>query len=287
MAKIKGTQNLPKWIKSKGYDELLFLSHTELLEQVSVRKRFYKFMVGAIHRVGNSNIGVNGEYKLTGTEEWHCNVLLNFFDYCQGVKKNCFIYNMKPDSSFDFLYPETEQGLISEHDKLIFSKHIKGITVFDMIEDLSFLEKNKDVDFSDGLDNSSISVRADYGDITMLNKNDGIDSDGVNVNIDLRYSTDKEILHELGKLLELWRNQLDIKERSAIKYPSKHEIRNVIKYRTIQIIDLMIWELISGNKIAIPTFDRAIFDDDSDVDFEQVAYKLAKKFISNKYKLLS
>lgn len=285
MARIKGVRNLPSWKKSMEYNELSNLHNSELLNQLSIRKEFYYYIKDRINFKELCELGINADYQRTYKETGWDVIKLNFFEYCKAINERRFIIKPKPSSYFEILYPKEEQALIKESDRLASSEFISGINTSSAYDDLVFLREKSELEFGFGVKYESISCRADYADTSILIKKHGIDISCVDISINLKNSTNKEILEQIEPLLIEWREQLKIPENIDAIYPSEHEKRNITKYKVIQIMDLMIWELVSQNKIALPTFDRAVFDDDSDIDFEQVAYKLTKRMLNENYKL--
>ncbi len=88
-----------------------------------------------------------------------------------------------------------------------------------------------------------------------------IDNGRVTTSIDLAHSTDAEILSQLADLLPLWRTQLNEPEpdKTSAGVIGPSLIKRIIEYKSIPMLDLMIWANINSFSYSSEQLSRVLY----------------------------
>lgn len=91
-----------------------------------------------------------------------------------------------------------------------------------------------------------------------------LDLDTLAISVFLRDSTDEEIIQDIKELLPRWRERLGAPEptKREVGQVGSSTIKRIIEYRTIPMLDLMMWAKYKGFEYSAEQLARAIFPDD-------------------------
>ncbi|HID8512850.1 TPA: DUF6387 family protein [Serratia marcescens] len=238
--RIDKKQNLPEWFKLADYDCYKVMSDDEIVHQLSCR----------------CNAMMVEEYKNDG-----------FFG---DRLKNGIYFNVD-----DHIIPFWVRD---DYDKSMFlskSSSISPLSVRDVKFIARDLKGNNDIDINDRADDEFMDS---YQHISAMSDT-SLFFDGFYCKVDI-LKQDAIIMSEFLTLVKMWRKQLGIPEPiPSIKNGWPVIKDKIISYSVFPLIDLMMWEKATGNKITNGVLAVSLFPD-GDYDSINIAQTI-KPFIES------
>ncbi|WP_114192486.1 DUF6387 family protein [Edaphovirga cremea] len=238
--RIDKKQNLPDWFKLADYDCYKVMSDEEIVHQLSCR----------------CNAMMVEEYKNE-----------NFFE--DRLKKG--------------LYVNVDDNVIpiwvrDDYDKSIFLRKSSSISPLS-VRDIKFiardLKENNNIDINDRVDDEFIDS---YQHISAMN-DISLYFDGFYCKVNL-LKQDAIITSELLELIKMWRKDLGIPEPTPLIKNTWPIIKDkIISYAAFPLIDLIMWEKATSNKITNGVLAVSLFPD-GDYDSINIAQTI-KPFIES------
>lgn len=112
--------------------------------------------------------------------------------------------------------------------------------------------------------------------------------DGAAIYLNLEGYSNKEILNSVEALLPKWREQLNIPEPLNVSFAKNADIKKILDYKIIPLIDLMIWCEINDREITHSVYAGTLFPsfNRGDTEFKQTILPFLNKIISDDYRKL-
>jgi len=133
----------------------------------------------------------------------------------------------------------------------------------------------------------TLEPRLAYGSYSVVSQKFYLSAmETVDVSLDLKHYTDKEIVDDIKILLPKWRNELKIKEPPNKPHTEETRLKKVLHYEIIPLLDLKIWCEVNKNEITQSVYAGALFPehDRGDTEFKQTIIPFLKKLISGYFR---
>ena len=280
MKKVSSTKDLPSWFDLKNYQCISKLSIDEIKEQINRRNYLLiGFEFDDPTNKENVKLRFNGHQECLSWEQ---------------IEKGDVIITEHRDLEMEELSAaQSKANGYEQHDRevnnLPSSSSISGFPSIQAYYHGKNLLDNELIQSGD--ENTYFKSELMLGDLSMINKKfefGGL-SGGAAIFIDLENNTDKEIKADLEKLLPAWREALEIDEPEGIYYSKALDYEKVASYGIIPLLDLMIWEKLTNQKIPLRVLVVALFPrgEKGENELKQTVIPLAMKLISDKYRHIS
>lgn len=252
MSKVDSVTDLPKWFKLHNYDCFNDLSSDHLIEQLDVRLYIFD-------RLENPD-------QIDGINSQFCFVPKIYSEIQQSnpIIKNTPMVNKSSNSLLKIFSAS--------------SKAIKGITNSNIYSCHKLLEKNselwhekmlkKEDWYKRGIETDNIQDKnsnffkhfsRNMIDFSLFIQEIEHDSTDIFIKINLAEHTDKEIQSNLSKLLPVWRQQFKLPEPKDIVLSKPSDIKKILEYRIIPLLDLRIWSSIEKKLSLIGSIPQPFF----------------------------
>jgi hypothetical protein len=282
MSKVDSVRDLPKWFKVDNYDCFNDLSNEHLIEQLDAR--LYVFdKLEAIESIDELTLQLSPVSKI----------------YSEIQQSNPIIKNVAMVSKSS----NAVLNMLSAN-----SNSIKGITNAEIGVSEKLIEENKDLWNSEMLkkadwyknliefDNTQEPKSSFYKnvitymfDFSLFKREIKPDSKDIFIKINLAEHTDKEIRSDLSKLLPVWRKQLKIEEPKGDVFSKPSDIKRILEYRVLALLDLRIWSKNEKRSIPHRVYTAALFPngEKGETEFKQTVLPFFGKISMKTYKNLN
>ncbi len=282
MKKISSIKDLPKWFNLDNYKCISSLTTDEIKIQIQIRRDMINGFEFINHTFNdNDNEILTFQYggdDLNWKQIQQGDVILKKHKYSEKYKLS---ETKSKEDSIERYKNEVlnlkSSASISGVTSLMAYFHVKSLLVNKLID-----EEKEHTNFKTEL------LEADIDIVKMKYKLQEHLSD-VNIQIDLENNTDKEIVADLKKLLPMWREQLSIEEPEGILFSKQIDYEKVRPYKILPLLDLMIWELMTNQKIPLRVMTVALFPnaEKGETELKQTVIPLTKKLLSEDYRDLA
>lgn len=272
---IMQEKQCPDWFDLKNYSTLPQLKCFDFLIQLEIR-------IGALKYAKHCNtLTTKEEQEKFDNQSWLWDNYNNWL-------------SLVPEGEVVFTYEQEldENGNPQQNFTLPFTRRVKPLNFhslnryyFDAVKK-GFIEENGYVHAN--YFESSVSIHNQIDTKSNEYTKYCFGNGKILSEIDIANYRDEEILRHIEKMLPLWRKQLGIIIPPAPKRkPNTSKIRKLLDYKTIQLLDLLIWEQISHMKISGEYLSQLLFPphlEENVLDGKQVNETIrtfAESFVEN------
>jgi hypothetical protein len=252
MKQIRNVEALPKWFDLASYQKFHKLKKQTLLLEIETRTEFLEILQGK-----------SQQYEIDKSE---LNNQLNKgpFFFSEHPDR-LFNYKRDVDSEIDDATYFRSRMILNENANILPNLDSGGValvntqTVINYYKEIeAFFDEYQDELSQKEIDYISSIASADG--MVRSNSIDEEDSGKFIFQIDIRDSTDAELIRRFKTMLFMMRDMTNIPEVQRTP-PKRLELDKVKNYKLIEISDLKIWELLTGNKITNKVLAFALWPD--------------------------